>query len=130
MWWFIIAVVILARCGMSSFLDNLDDSWGIPGGNPSNAMQKDTFGTKVDLHGNSSSILNPNNIYEWTPITNDLIAGDRDTFVFDVNTGSSGFGIASTYEILILLSGNVCRQPSNADGTTLGVFYSFNETLW
>ena len=129
MWWFLIALIVFAQCGSSSFND-LEESWEISGGNPYNAMQKDSFGTKVNYHGNTSSILNPNNIYEWTPITNDLTAGDRDTFVFDVNTGSSGFGIASTYEILILLSGNVCRQPFNADGTTLGVFYSFNETLW
>lgn len=130
MLWLLIALMVLTRCCVCSFFHDLDDLWEVPDGNPSYAVRKDIFGTKLDLHGNSSSILNPNNIYEWTPITNDLSAGDRDTFVFDVNTGSSGFGIASTYEILILLSGNICKQPSNVDGTTLGVFYSFNETLF
>lgn len=130
MWWLLILFVTFARCTRAQFFDDLDESWGSSGDNLTGNTQRDTFGTKLDLHGNSSNILNPNNIYEWTPITNDLIAGGRDTFVFGVNTGTSGFGIASTYQILILLSGNICKQPLNVSGNSLGVFYSFNETLF
>ncbi|AQZ09348.1 MID1 (YNL291C) [Zygosaccharomyces parabailii] len=130
MWWVLIVLLVISRCGFSFFLDDAGDTLDFSNAIQKDYMKSDLLDGALKLHGNSSNILNPNNIYEWTPITNNLIAGGRDTFIFDIDTGTTGFGIASTYEILILLSGSICKQPANAQGSSLGVFYSFDETLF
>lgn len=123
-------MLAILRCGRPSFFDGVDDALDFPSVIQGDYMERDLLSQALKTSENTSSILNPNNIYEWNPVTNNLIAGGRDTFVFDINAGTAGFGIASTYEILILISGNICKQPTNAEGSSLGVFYSFNETLF
>lgn len=93
--------------------------------------QNDTVkrGRYVEEQSSSSGILNPDNIYEWTPIAGNISAGDRNVFVFTVSMNSTGNGFLPTYEILIFLSGNICKQPQDVTDQALRVSYSFNESV-
>lgn len=77
----------------------------------------------------SGGIINPDSIYEWTPISANISSGQRNVFVFTVDTNSTGLGIATSFEILIFLSGNICSQPKSSHGKSLRVSYSFNESV-
>lgn len=75
------------------------------------------------------TIINSNNIYEWTPIIAEMTPAKVDNYIFAINSESTGLGFAPSYEILIFLSGNVCNQPNNSSRIQLRVFYSFDETV-
>lgn len=83
----------------------------------------------VDAKSDSTGIINPGNIYEWTPISANISSGERNVFVFTVDGNSTRLGITTSYEILIFLSGNICSQPSGSSDKTLRVSYSFDEAV-
>ncbi|CCD22762.1 Mid1p NDAI_0A06070 [Naumovozyma dairenensis CBS 421] len=87
-------------------------------------MNAEPFSTQKD-----SSIINSDNIYEWTPVVSNITVGEQNSFVFNIDPESTGSGFAPTYEILMFLSGNLCSTPNNTDGIELRVHYSFDENL-
>ncbi|CAB4253564.1 similar to Saccharomyces cerevisiae YNL291C MID1 N-glycosylated integral membrane protein of the ER membrane and plasma membrane [Maudiozyma barnettii] len=76
-----------------------------------------------------NSIIDSDNIAEWTPIASNLTAGQKDLYVFTVNTGSTSNGFSPTYEILIFLSGNLCNVQDLPEDVELYVTYAFNDTI-
>lgn len=85
---------------------------------------------KTFMKGTGSSVLNPNDIHEWTPIVKNITAGERDYYVFTIDQTESGFGFAPTYEILIFKSGNICRMPDDMPtDVALRVYHSFNDSI-
>ena len=76
-----------------------------------------------------NSIIDSDNIAEWTPISSNLSAGQRDLYVFTVNTDSFTSGFSPTYEILIFISGNLCNTKDLPTDVELYVIYAFNDTV-
>lgn len=76
-----------------------------------------------------NSIIDSDNIAEWTPISSNLSAGQRDLYVFTVNTDSFTSGFSPTYEILIFISGNICNANDLPTDVELYVIYAFNDTV-
>lgn len=119
MWWWIWFVSLVAA---SSPFEEF--GFGLEAQNLT--VRSDEYGEGM---AKSSGILNPDNIYEWTPIAGNISAGERNVFVFTVNMNSTGTGFLPTYEILIFLSGNICQQPNDIGDRVLRVSYSFNESV-
>ncbi|CCK72594.1 Mid1p KNAG_0K02310 [Huiozyma naganishii CBS 8797] len=100
-------------------------SWGVP------RFDFDRYGALRS----STSIINSDNIAEWTPIVSELTPGKQDFYMFNISDKSSGLGFAPSYEILIFMSGNICSQPpfENASFNSLEVevrlSYAFNDTI-
>lgn len=80
-------------------------------------------------NSNSTGILDSNHIYEWTPISTNISAGQRDVFTFSVESLSSSPKKLSTFEVMIFLSGNICNQPTDTTDKLLRVTYSFDEII-
>lgn len=77
----------------------------------------------------SSSIIDSDNIAEWTPITSNLTAGQQDFYVFSIDTTAASSSFATSYEILIFLSGNICNVQDQPDDVELKIVFAFNDTI-
>lgn len=87
----------------------------------------------IPVHPRSllTSLENADRLSEWTPIANQISANETQYYEFLVNTTQTGLG--EYYEILIFLSGNICRLPEDMDTSSspmnqLEVYYSYNQT--
>ncbi|QLQ80859.1 hypothetical protein HG537_0E02140 [Torulaspora globosa] len=123
MWCWLVLLISLAL-GIESF----DGFEAFPEVQNVTIKKDGSFDGVAGVKSGSNGIINPGNIYEWTPISANISSGERNVFVFTVDGNSTRLGIASTYEILIFLSGNICSQPRGID-KTLRVSYSFDESV-
>lgn len=104
--------------------------FGMPGG--PNFIKRQLFSEyNADgelLHG-MSSIIDSDNIAEWTPISSNLTAGQQDFYVFTINTERTGTSFSQTYEILIFMSGNLCNINNMPDDIAPMITTAFNDSV-
>ncbi|AGO12163.1 AaceriAEL197Cp [[Ashbya] aceris (nom. inval.)] len=80
-----------------------------------------------DRNDTIGGLFNPQTMHELAPMNFSIVPGARNTLEFNVNTLSSG--ISTAYEVLTLLSGNICWRPRETEGQVLRVYYSFNKNI-
>ena len=80
----------------------------------------------LELKDTVGGLFNNQTMHELAPINCSIVPGARNKLEFNVSTLSSG--ISTAYEVLTLLSGNICWRPLNTTGQVLRVYYSFNKT--
>ncbi|KAG7196169.1 stretch-activated cation channel mid1 [Scheffersomyces spartinae] len=73
-------------------------------------------------------INNAQGLGDFIPINSTIKQGSIEFFLFDVNLTT---GVGEFYELLVFVTGNICRQPPGLteDDPSLLVYYSFNYSM-
>lgn len=90
-------------------------------------------------------MVNSFNISSWKPISANITPGQQHFYSFPININASGTGFAPSYEVLVFISGTICRYPlylpndrfameqniknNVANDIELAMWYSFNKSM-